>query len=259
MATGVNAINENTVGISGFNGTSFPGTAATQYALQVGGATSSTLNNLAVGSAGQVLQSGGAAANPAWSTATYPATAGTSNNILTSDGTNFVSSAPPWVLLSTQTASSSASISFTNIGSYFFYLLIFKSLIPATDGASLRMQVSNDNGSTWGTSGYLSGINTAPYNSATWTNSNSTANFILTGPLDNGSANSTAHGWVQIYNIPGNLGHIAGQMTGFDNTAGTVVMGNITGRGGVSGQNAYKLLMSSGNITNGKFWLYGSG
>lgn len=46
------------------------------------------------GSIGQVLQSGGAAANPAYSTATYPTTSGASGNVITSNGTNFVSQAP---------------------------------------------------------------------------------------------------------------------------------------------------------------------
>ena len=43
--------------------------------------------------AGQLLMSG-ASTTPVWSTATYPATAGTTGNVLTSNGTNFVSSAP---------------------------------------------------------------------------------------------------------------------------------------------------------------------
>ncbi len=55
--------------------------------------------------AGQILRSGASAA-PTWSTATYPATAGTSGNVLTSDGTNFVSSAP---------ASSTTSTTFTGV------------------------------------------------------------------------------------------------------------------------------------------------
>lgn len=41
--------------------------------------------------AGQILQSGASSA-PSWSTATYPATAGTSGNVLTSNGTNWISS-----------------------------------------------------------------------------------------------------------------------------------------------------------------------
>lgn len=46
----------------------------------------------AAGSSGQILRSAGAAA-PTWSTATYPATAGTSGNALVSDGTNWASTA----------------------------------------------------------------------------------------------------------------------------------------------------------------------
>ncbi len=45
--------------------------------------------------AGQMLQSG-ASTTPAWSTATYPATAGSSGKILISDGTNIVSSTPTY-------------------------------------------------------------------------------------------------------------------------------------------------------------------
>jgi hypothetical protein len=43
--------------------------------------------------AGQILRSGSSAA-PAWSAATYPGTAGSLDNVLTSDGTNFVSLTP---------------------------------------------------------------------------------------------------------------------------------------------------------------------
>lgn len=65
----------------------------TQFDVLVGGASSS-IASVGPGTAGQVLQSGGNAANPAYSTATYPATAGTALNLLQSDGTNWVSTAP---------------------------------------------------------------------------------------------------------------------------------------------------------------------
>ncbi len=65
----------------------------TNHGVLVGAATSA-ISQTAAGSAGQVLQSGGASADPSYSTATYPVTSGTSGNVLTSDGTNFVSSAP---------------------------------------------------------------------------------------------------------------------------------------------------------------------
>jgi hypothetical protein len=67
--------------------------ALTKYDVLVGGA-SNALAFVGPGSAGQVLQSGGNAANPAYSTATYPATAGMTGNVLTSNGTNFISQAP---------------------------------------------------------------------------------------------------------------------------------------------------------------------
>ncbi len=63
----------------------------TQYDVIVGGANN-TISNVGPGTAGQILQSAGNAAPPAYSTATYPSTAGTSGNVLTSDGTNFSSS-----------------------------------------------------------------------------------------------------------------------------------------------------------------------
>jgi hypothetical protein len=146
-----NAINLDDIGIVGYAGgggiASFVGSLATQYAVQVGGATTSTLGNVspsatsgvplisqgsssnptfgtavvagggtgavtltnhgvligkatsaiaatAAGSAGQVLQSGGASADPTYSTATFPATATGTGKVLVADGTNWVASTP---------------------------------------------------------------------------------------------------------------------------------------------------------------------
>lgn len=63
--------------------------------LANGGVIYSTASALGVslaGSTGQILQSAGAAA-PTWTTATFPATAGTLGYVLTSDGTNWTSAA----------------------------------------------------------------------------------------------------------------------------------------------------------------------
>lgn len=69
--------------------------STTAYAPIVGGTTpTGVLQSISVGSAGQILRSGGNAAVPAYSTATYPSTAGALGNVLTSDGTNFISQAP---------------------------------------------------------------------------------------------------------------------------------------------------------------------
>jgi hypothetical protein len=89
-----NALNITTAGIVVFDGTSaFSADTVTQYDVLVGGA-SNTISSIGPGSAGQLLLSGGAAANPAYSTPTYPSTSGTSGKILVSDGTNNVYSTP---------------------------------------------------------------------------------------------------------------------------------------------------------------------
>jgi hypothetical protein len=69
------------------SGTLVAGTV-TQYDVLVGGA-SNVISSIGPGSSGQVLQSGGNAANPAYSTATYPATATGTGTILRADGTNW--------------------------------------------------------------------------------------------------------------------------------------------------------------------------
>ncbi|MCF1193365.1 hypothetical protein LRR18_17380, partial [Mangrovimonas sp. AS39] len=65
------------------------GTAQTSYTtgdILYSNATNS-LAKLGIGSTSQILTI--TAGIPAWTTATYPSTAGTSGNVLTSDGTNW--------------------------------------------------------------------------------------------------------------------------------------------------------------------------
>jgi hypothetical protein len=93
-----NAVNANQAGIQGItSGGVWTGTAVTNHAIITGGATSNTLGNVGPdASTGKILQSQGASSDPAFSTATYPSTAGTSGKILISDGTNIVSSTPTY-------------------------------------------------------------------------------------------------------------------------------------------------------------------
>lgn len=110
----------------------------TNHGVLVGAGTSA-ITQLAAGSAGQVLQSGGASADPAYSTATYPSvatgtgkilradgtnwvastatypdTAGTSGNVLTSDGTNWVSSAAPGAFTWTDVTGATQTLAVAN-------------------------------------------------------------------------------------------------------------------------------------------------
>lgn len=70
-------------------------TSLTAYGIMTAGTTSTgAMQQVTIGAAGTMLRSGGASALPTFSTATYPDTAGTAGNVMTSDGTNWVSSAP---------------------------------------------------------------------------------------------------------------------------------------------------------------------
>jgi hypothetical protein len=70
-------------------------TSTTAFGVITGGTTSTApFQNAGAGLAGQLFQSAGPAALGGYTTATYPTTAGTSGNIITSNGTNFVSTAP---------------------------------------------------------------------------------------------------------------------------------------------------------------------
>lgn len=60
----------------------------TNHGVLIGQGTSA-IAATAAGTAGQVLQSGGASANPSYSTATYPSTATSTGTILRADGTNW--------------------------------------------------------------------------------------------------------------------------------------------------------------------------
>lgn len=79
-------------GVLSGNGTAITGSSITQYDVLVGGA-SNAISSVGPGTALQILQSGGNAANPAYSTATYPATT-TLNSILYSSSANVVGQVP---------------------------------------------------------------------------------------------------------------------------------------------------------------------
>lgn len=74
--------------VASANTTTFQLTGLTNHTVLVGAGTS-TITKVGPGSAGQVLQSGGASADPAYSTATYPSTATSAGTILRATGTNW--------------------------------------------------------------------------------------------------------------------------------------------------------------------------
>ena len=123
------------------------------------GNTTSAIGVTAVGTAGQVLTSNGAGNAPTF----------TDRGI--------------WVKLQTQNASTSATLSFTSLisSTYATYVVVFDRVMTAT-GSTLKMLVSDNNGSTWANTNYFSGIQYTDYNSGAVGHTNSTTYLnILTG------------------------------------------------------------------------------
>jgi len=87
--TGTGVLTALGLGINTNGGVVVPSTALAQYSLVVGGGSGTGPSVISTGSAGQLLSSGGAAANPSWTTATFPSTATSTGTILRADGTNW--------------------------------------------------------------------------------------------------------------------------------------------------------------------------
>lgn len=227
------------------------------------GAAASAITQLAAGTAGQVLQSGGASADPAYSTATYPTTAGSTNNILQSDGTNFVSSSFSGnsTLIQTQTASNSGTLTFTTgITGYRYYRIEFLTIIPVTDSVNFRMEMSTNAGSTWlAATGYayaLQGLNSSGTTSNVVSGGTSIAllNAATSGGIKNG-----ARGYNGIMNIViPSSGWSFGLLQCNYADGGTNLV-NVTGMAGntVASVNGFRFSMSSGNISSGIIAIFG--
>jgi hypothetical protein len=88
---------------------------------------------------------------------------GTNGNVVTSDGTAWVSSAPnvgAWVKIAVTTVSASvAQVDFANLSSYLSLRVTFNNIRPQTDGAVFNARLSSDNGATFLTTNYTGGSN----------------------------------------------------------------------------------------------------
>lgn len=168
-----------------------------------------------------------------------------------------------WVPLSSATASSSATVEFTsNIDStYNMYAIVYRQVVPATDGASLRMRLSLDGGATYLSSGFYSqcGIEGSA------TQLTTTTEYIpLTSTsigVDNGTSSGGASGIVYIGD-PSDASHykaIWGAGTYIDSAVNANYTSSYSGRykTATTAVDAVDFLYSSGNITSGEFILYG--
>lgn len=220
--------------------------STTAYAVLCGGTTSTgALQSIAsVGTSGQVLTSNGAGALPTFQT----------------------NSSGSLVKISSSTASSSASISFTGLSStYRSYIFVFESIIPATDGVILCCRTSTDNGSTYASSSgdYRYGNNTVAFNGTAVGNYSTSATYLALNGNGSGTgiSNTSTNGF-------------AGRVQLFDHASTTVyknliwdvsyplAAGGLFSRGNgvrisTADVDAIQFYMSSGNIASGTITMYG--
>lgn len=157
------------------------------------------------------------------------------------------------ILIQTQIASSSASIQFTSIGTYQYYLFKFDGVLPATNAVNLYLLVSTNGGTSYLTSGYVSTMTTLDLTTSGGGPIAAITNGIYAASSVSNSTGLTS-GSIYYFPASGN----ANLMTTFVLTStGHYTNGTGGANVGVTGVNAFQFIMSSGNITSGTFSLYG--
>jgi len=200
-----------------------------------------TYANTAAGTSGQVLQSNGASA-PSWITP----------------------SAGSFTLISTATASNSATLTFTGISStYDLYFIELVEIVGAS-ASSLRMRTSFDGGANYDTSGYM--YQSFGYTSAVtaWTTDfDGSSTFLPVWNNNCGAISTTA----SYSGLSANVYLMSPASSAYTKYFATAVWftgaaansyAQITGaQMSTSPVNAIQFLMASGNIASGKIRLYG--
>jgi hypothetical protein len=205
-----------------------------QYNVLTGGA-SGGINNISTGTTGQVLIAQGASAQPIW------ATGGS------------------MVLLSTQTASNTASISFTTqiTSTYKNYLLEVTNFLSVSVGVVLGLSLSTNGGTSYLATNYLSGVNYVQYNSSTF--ANGTITTLMNLYVSTTTAAPTANGVYYLFNLNSAIAPMAmGIAVGAISTGGTLYYSlEPSVQTAATNINALQIKCTSGNMSTGVFSLYG--
>ena len=182
----------------------------------------------------------------------------TAPNNLTVTG-NISGSGADCVFLGSATASSSASIEFTGLDSTLYknYRVYVDCFVPVTNGQSIGMQLSS--GGSFVTSGYFwQNFRWTTTASAARGNSSDDRIYLEAYGADN-SANTANNGGSWVIDIIGSwqttdLHKVVYQGYYQGSTMLGITGGGRTGTGRIDG---IKFLVSSGNISTGRFYLYG--
>jgi len=170
--------------------------------------------------------------------------------------------APGMRLISTATASSSASVSFTGMSSlYDEYEIHMFNVKPQTDTANLLMRTSTNGGSS-----YDSGASDYAYAISDWSTAGTSVGAASTGAtailIANSVGNDTNENGVSgqaVLCTPASAIYATVHFsTAFRASNGSLYIGNGAGqRLAAADVDAIQFLFSSGNITSGEFKLYG--
>ncbi len=176
-----------------------------------------------------------------------------------------------FTLLSTQTATNSATLDFASVitAAYDEYVFLVKDVRPATDGVIFEMRTSSNNGSSYDAAGgdYLWAIindidlRGGSTNASTYGNLGSSATFIrLCGAVIDNATSSAVTGELKLYSANSAVRnkYVQGTLSYDDNGTPSQVSVEVRGlRLSATAVNAVRFLMSSGNITSGTIYCYG--
>jgi len=195
---------------------------------------------IATGSDGQVLTSTGAGSPPAFEAAAGGA----------------------WTFIKSQTASSSASIDFVNGSSdvvfdstYIAYQLVVCFLTPATNDAKIRLLFSTDAGSNYLTSGYASRL-IFNYGSIAVESATAEAMYLDAPGDQTGEQCNVIVNFFKPSQTAG-YSHITYQGSYVNHSAQSVCFSGNGVYASTGDIDAFRIIMSTGNIASGDFKLYG--
>lgn len=161
---------------------------------------------------------------------------------------------PQQTLLSTKTASSSASLDFTSLitSSYDYYILVVKDL-KCSSSATIALNTSANNGSVWDSD--------CSWQTALITPGGSTApafSGAASAPLVvSGASTNAVNGKIEFFNPLSSQGDALIKAMICTTTSGSVIYETTIPINGTRPVNAFQLVPSAGNFVSGSATLYG--